>query len=195
MGRSVFAEHFPFSRALRKRINVVAGSRWQSIGLFGLLLQKMLTSFTVDYLNISRQAGKDHASLSAIRTQISESMADEACRQIINSTSTKQRDIGKYTRRDSERDLLITSGPAHRDPLANSGPEQYAWPLPQAPPEEDEDHRILSRWKQESIPEVVLEGSVGELMLCLCSKYMDIRRQALSALRALRDSFSVSDVS
>ena len=62
----------------------------------------------------------------------------------------------------------------------------------QGPPGEDDDHRVLNQWSRETIPEVVLEGTLGELISCLCSKYMDIRRQALKDLRTLRDVMKVS---
>ena len=78
-------------------------------------------------------------------------------------------------------DENFDKGPASRDNI-----------LLQGPPEEDDDHRVLNQWSRETIPEVVLEGTLGELILCLCSKYMDIRRQALKGLRTLRDGMKVS---
>ena len=78
-------------------------------------------------------------------------------------------------------DEEFDQGPASRDNILLQGPR-----------EEEDDHRVLNQWSREMIPEVVLEGTLGELILCLCSKYMDIRRQALKGLRTLRDVMKVS---
>ncbi|KAK5171613.1 hypothetical protein LTR04_000896 [Oleoguttula sp. CCFEE 6159] len=51
-------------------------------------------------------------------------------------------------------------------------------------PHEDENHPGLNRWMQKEIDEAVEDGAVGDLVLCLCSKYSDIRRQALAILKS-----------
>ncbi|KAK5010921.1 hypothetical protein LTR60_004863, partial [Cryomyces antarcticus] len=51
-------------------------------------------------------------------------------------------------------------------------------------PREDENHPGLNRWMQKEIDEAVEDGAVGDLVLCLCSKYSDIRRQALAILKS-----------
>lgn len=59
-----------------------------------------------------------------------------------------------------------------------------AWRPPSPPAPEDEDHPGLGKWKQVDIEEGIAEGTIGDLMLCLCSKYVDIRKQALIQLSA-----------
>lgn len=63
--------------------------------------------------------------------------------------------------------------------------------VPSGPPEENQDHTVLQQWRRESIPEIVLDGTLGELMLCLCSIHWDIRQQALSALSRLKNTLKV----
>lgn len=46
-------------------------------------------------------------------------------------------------------------------------------------PTEDEDHHALIRWAKMGISEAIKDGQIGGLILCLCSKYEDIREQAI----------------
>ena len=56
--------------------------------------------------------------------------------------------------------------------------------LPPGPPEEHEDHPGLHRWTRFEVQDAISEGHVKGLILCLCSKYMEIRKQALTGVRA-----------
>ncbi|UPX19097.1 uncharacterized protein EKO05_0009370 [Ascochyta rabiei] len=53
------------------------------------------------------------------------------------------------------------------------------------PPQEDEKHAGLTRWRKKEIDEAIEDGDVGELLLCLCSKHQEIRIQAISNVRQL----------
>ena len=65
------------------------------------------------------------------------------------------------------------------------------WQPPTPPTLEGENHPGLGKWKQLGIEEAVVEGAIGELMLCLCSRYADIRKQALVELRAWMKALQV----
>jgi nucleolar pre-ribosomal-associated protein 1 len=54
-----------------------------------------------------------------------------------------------------------------------------------APPVEDEDHRGLYKWAQKDPDEAIEEGAAGELLQCLCSVHVGIRREALTNLQKL----------
>ncbi|KAL8832293.1 MAG: hypothetical protein Q9191_000347 [Dirinaria sp. TL-2023a] len=153
------------------------------------------TKWLVQYFDLLMHAGRSHDQLSLIRDRIQKNTRYGDCctalmralgdgnswniQQILQSLdeAAEQEDLGTVT---TERVL------AHEVLLA----EQL---ISAAPPEEDEDHKALSQWSQESIPEVVLEGTLGELMLCLSSQHAEIRIQTLNALRKLRDKFKHSD--
>ncbi|KAI4257613.1 MAG: hypothetical protein LQ352_001597 [Teloschistes flavicans] len=69
--------------------------------------------------------------------------------------------------------------------LTDDGPQTdqvwtKSWEPPKPPPSEDDNHPGLRKWKHLDVEEAVVERAVGELMLCLCSKYGDIRKQALA---------------
>ncbi|KAK8235999.1 ribosome 60S biogenesis N-terminal-domain-containing protein [Phyllosticta capitalensis] len=53
------------------------------------------------------------------------------------------------------------------------------------PPEEDQNHNGLHRWIQKEVDEAVEDGNIGDLLLCLCSTHVAIRKQALSNIQKL----------
>lgn len=55
----------------------------------------------------------------------------------------------------------------------------------EAPPQEDEKHSGLTRWKRKDLGEAIEDGDIGDLLLCLCSKHAEIRLQAVSNTRQL----------
>jgi nucleolar pre-ribosomal-associated protein 1 len=60
------------------------------------------------------------------------------------------------------------------------------------PPQEDERHAGLTRWRKKEIEEAIEDGDIGELLLCLCSRHQEIRIQAISNVRQLMASIGVS---
>ncbi|KAL9615748.1 MAG: hypothetical protein Q9204_008676, partial [Flavoplaca sp. TL-2023a] len=69
------------------------------------------------------------------------------------------------------------------------------WEPPTPPASEGEDHPGLGKWKQFGIEEGIMEGAIGELILCLCSQYAEIRRQALMELRRWMKTLQTSQYS
>ena len=51
------------------------------------------------------------------------------------------------------------------------------------PPLDATDHPALHRWQKQDIADAIEEGSLGRLMLCLCSSREEVRRQALVNIR------------
>ena len=60
-----------------------------------------------------------------------------------------------------------------------------------SPTEESEDHPGLNRWANMAILDAVEEGAVGDLLVCLCSKYEEIRKQALVNIHILASKLEV----
>jgi nucleolar pre-ribosomal-associated protein 1 len=60
------------------------------------------------------------------------------------------------------------------------------------PPQEDEKHTGLTRWRKKEIDEAIEDGDIGELLLCLCSKHQEIRIQAITNVRQLLATIGVS---
>lgn len=147
------------------------------------------------YLEISLQAGRDRGLLEAICGHIEETTDDkdscavlqQARNTLSTSTSTEElAQLHKAMKQGKEH--------AHIYEISDEEAEQLDYPLPEAPPEEDVNHKVLMQWSREPIPEVILEGTLGELILCLCSEHWDIRKQALNNLCIFRESVKVSNI-
>ena len=59
------------------------------------------------------------------------------------------------------------------------------------PPQEPENHPELHRWVHEDIQDAVADGMVGELVFCLCSKDVSIRKESLTQTRLLSEKLKV----
>jgi len=60
------------------------------------------------------------------------------------------------------------------------------------PPQEDEKHTGLNRWRKKDLEESIEDGDVGELLICLCSKHAEIRLQAVTNIHLLMSRLDVS---
>lgn len=148
------------------------------------------------YLEVSLQAGRDRGLLQAICGHLEEITDDkDSCAVLkqarnfhLTSTSTEELAQLHKAVKHEKNDAQIREIP-------DEEAEQLDYSLPEAPPEEDVNHRVLMQWSREPIPEIILEGTLGELILCLCSKHWDIRKQALNNLCTFRESVKVSNIS
>lgn len=59
-------------------------------------------------------------------------------------------------------------------------------------PKESENRPELRRWQSLDIEEAIQDGVAGRLAVCLCSKYPEIRKQGLTALRGMWKKFPES---
>ncbi|MCJ1314240.1 hypothetical protein MMC25_007920 [Agyrium rufum] len=99
---------------------------------------------------------------------------------------------------DETKDSKMTSNPLLDEPIRSSSLEQKSQPETFAtisPYIEDENHTVLHRWNSKDIVEAVEDGTVGEICICLCSEYYEIRKQALSAIRIIMDIVKESNLS
>ncbi|WPH04754.1 Hypothetical protein R9X50_00764900 [Acrodontium crateriforme] len=62
------------------------------------------------------------------------------------------------------------------------------------PPSESEDHPQLLRWSRKDLELAIEDGDVDGLILCLCSQFPEVRKQALGQLRLLRAKLAASTV-
>lgn len=59
-------------------------------------------------------------------------------------------------------------------------------------PTESKSHNALNKWEREELELAVEQGRVAELMLCLCSQYDEIRRQAAAGISRFMMKLKVS---
>jgi len=113
--------------------------------------------------------------------------------QIDTSHKTCCSMLKRSSREPSELDLSIASvihtgisGNCHAVDEAIQTNEGHSKSLedvmPPAPTQEQEDHFGLNRWAREDIQDAVTDGVIEELFLCLCSRYTEIRQQALTSI-------------
>ena len=62
------------------------------------------------------------------------------------------------------------------------------------PPIEAQDHPELHSWAQKDPQEAIDEGTLGKLILCLCSAYEEVRKQALSSMQRFMSTLKVTIV-
>ncbi|KAL8944316.1 MAG: hypothetical protein Q9216_000501 [Gyalolechia sp. 2 TL-2023] len=136
------------------------------------------------YLFIQEQRSKDSRLLRRIRHNVGAITIDEQCRILLDRAPAEV--CNEATNYDNgELDDLAT--PSLETTAAQETRKTEAgsigWEAPTPPSPENEDHPGLGRWKRFDVEEAISGGAIGELILCLCSKHVDIRKQALIELR------------
>lgn len=152
-----------------------------------------VTKWIVSYLNLSRQAGRDVKLLLILRDAIKQNTKDKANRSALAQalevpSSEAPKNALEITRLQRSEGCSLLDVPQRAGVIESPEGEVL---LKLEPPKENDNHKILTRWTLESIPEIVLDGTLGDLTLCLCSQFKDIRRQALSALHKVGKSLKV----
>ena len=147
-----------------------------------------ITAWVASYLDLSMQAGRDRNCLMLIRDRIIQDTPGHSALEHalqandpVIATEKPVRSIELHGEKDSK---------AIEPPNGSEGLGEEALSYLQ-PPTEGDDHKVLTSWVHEHIPDIILDGTAGDLTLCLCSHHEDIRRQALQALRKIRNSLQV----
>ncbi|KAF3003511.1 hypothetical protein E8E13_004993 [Curvularia kusanoi] len=90
----------------------------------------------------------------------------------------------------SERSSASPVPQAEAEAPAKTGPQVDL----EIPPQEDEKHNGLIRWRKKEVEEAIEDGDIGELLLCLCSKHQEIRIQAINNVRQLMASIGADSL-
>ena len=129
--------------------------------------------------------------LSQLRDQLKSRIQDTTCRAIFETALEERHELGEVEQMVATNTI---SEAGHMLRLANP-PLKQEIGLPAGPPEEHEDHPGLHQWTGHEVQDAISEGHVKALILCLCSKYVGIRKQALAGVRALVTRLKVGDLS
>ena len=142
-----------------------------------------VTQWLARYLDLSVQAGGDFALLSQICDRLKDEAHNKDCHAILRKAVKEPAEFGKLF------DLKIVDRSSgilqDQDKTPRSQPKLSPLPeklLPPGPLEEDEDHAGLRKWAQKDVRDAIADGSVEDLIFCLCSKHEEIRKQALNGL-------------
>ncbi len=133
--------------------------------------------------------------LSEIRDQLKSELQDTTCRAMFEKTFEERPEpemLNKLVAANTTSEADHMSRPAG-PPLEGylRLPETF---LPPGPPEEHEDHPGLHQWTHHEVQDAISEQHVKALILCLCSKYVEIRKQALTGARALMVKLEVGQL-
>lgn len=144
--------------------------------------------------------GEDEAVLTLVRDQLIE-QAGKAYKEVLNDAFLWK----MYKARAKEALKLATGADFSGSERSSASPApQIEADAPtkvgpvtdlELPPQEDEKHSGLTRWRKKEIDEAIEDGDIGELLLCLCSKHQEIRIQAINNVRQLMASIGVSTLS
>lgn len=155
---------------------------------------KMVTKWVVRYLNLSLLTGADETLLTQIWEQLKAVTDDKECQATLRNALRQPPDTALH----DEIELLRSQKASPEANLVvktlDGGSSHRQESIPPGPVEEDEDHPGLNRWTREDLKDAVTDGAIGDLMLCLCSKHENIRKQALTGLRTFMAKLEVGNL-
>lgn len=120
-----------------------------------------------------KHAGENSVALNAARDALVEATETKKTRSLIKKCFKGQEEA------DDEDKMDVDSGPTaptSSDKASTVDLDEIFGFLPT----EGTTHNALHRWEREDIEQAVEQGRIAELMLCLCSEYEEVRRQAFS---------------
>lgn len=149
------------------------------------------TSWLVRYMGLLMHTGSNMIVLSNIRDQFMNQVTSRKNRSLLEGAlkepaeSSMQRDLRETNKfiQDKSANLVV-----HLPKSRPDSPEHFS--IPELPAE-GEDYPVLRKWIQKETPEAIIDGEVGQLILCLCSKHEEIRKQAIVALRSFSGGLEV----
>lgn len=130
------------------------------------------------YLDFSLQMGSHIVILSHIRKSIQDLTTHAESCAILSRALDK---ISPYEARDELKSLTETnSEKTSTSPSVPASTEKFVQVRHSS---EDGDHPVLRNWASTSISSAILDGTLAQLILCLCSSQQDIRIQAFIGLK------------
>ena len=130
-----------------------------------------------------------------IRDRLKSDVQDATCRALLGSILEGRPNLGTL------KTLIATNTTTearHMSRLADAPlKRQSKLPAtfsPPGPPDEHEDHPGLHQWTRHEIHDAIGEGHIKALILCLCSKYVGIRKQAIAGVRAFMMKLEVGRI-
>ena len=157
-----------------------------------------LAQWLSKFLYLLKLIGEDEQVLELVRDSLVES-ADGAYKDVLKDSF-----LWKMGKEKVKEALKLATGTdfsgserSSKSPVPPDEPTEQRTNAPQPvdlelPPVEDEKHTGLNRWRKKDLDESIEDGDIGELLLCLCSKHIEIRLQAVSNIRQLMATLNVS---
>ena len=160
------------------------------VGAGGENVIENATYFLAGYLCGSETIGEDAAMLNALRLRMWKLIAKKPYASLLGEDFPKHihdqlfKELqGKFTHHGDATGDAVEMVEDHESHRPKSTLDSIH--LDSRLPEEDDDHPGLNRWSAEDVEVAIEDGAVGELLLCLCSKHGEIRKQAIINIRIL----------
>lgn len=155
------------------------------------------TFWIARYLEYLQCIGEDIAILQNVRDRLRDRIKDKHCRSMLKATLKNEANADSAALlqgqlHDVESLISNSSGLEGHPEVPSSNTARPNLDLVYGPPGEADDHPELSRWIKQDISDAIEDGTIGKLLLCLCSKHEEIRKQALVAIRNLMAKLEVS---
>lgn len=153
-----------------------------------------IAQWLITYLKMLRLTGGNKRVLSQLRDRLQSQSRHEKCQALFGQEVESSADNDLY-------DKLLEFSTKTEDGYADDPPSNEVVEkcdnmseavLHQAPPAESEDHPGLVRWRGKDVQDVITEGLLHELLLCLSSNHKSIREQALSGVGAFTENLKVN---
>ena len=144
------------------------------------------------YMSNTELANGNHSVSAALRAQLAALSPNAKYRAIFEDEQQQHIDPNlkeALLAKSPPKKIIQSRGPTDSAEAGEKGLDHMS--IPPGPPQEPEDHPELYRWHREDIQDALIDGLLGSLVLCLCSKDQSIRQEALSQLRSLLKKLEV----
>lgn len=129
--------------------------------------------------------------LSQIHDRLKPGIQDVYCRAMFERVLEERSVVGTLRQLVSAKTINETGQLSRLVDSPLEAPPKLEVALPSGPEEEQEDHPGLHQLTRYEVQEAISEGHVKALILCLCSKHVGIRKQALTGVRAFMTRLKV----
>jgi nucleolar pre-ribosomal-associated protein 1 len=131
-----------------------------------------------------KQAGENSKALKSARDTLYDAAGDKKTRSLLK----KALKVSEETQRDSKEEESKQASPVGPEKSQKVDLDGIFGPLTK----EGETHNELRKWEKEELDVAIEQGRIAELMLCLCSEYEEVRRQAYTNISRFMAKLRVS---
>jgi nucleolar pre-ribosomal-associated protein 1 len=144
------------------------------------------------YLSLSKSIGENLGVIRNCRSYLQESTTDRTIERLLrrSNDNTTENPISKYNQaplQETHNTISVSSSPRS---LLDLGAKEYPYDTCE-PPKEGSSHGGLNRWLKDDLADAIEGGHIGTLIMCLCSQFAEIRKQALANLKLLMSKLKI----
>ncbi|OJJ50826.1 hypothetical protein ASPZODRAFT_126773 [Penicilliopsis zonata CBS 506.65] len=141
-------------------------------------VESAVASWIARFLGKLKHSGEDRHALKRARDELLDATERKKTKSVLKKAlkNTDQVADGEEEEQqdDSDADEMEIDEPESKRELPTVDLEEIFGTMPT----EGKTHNALHRWEKEELEAAIEQGRIAELMLCLCSSYEEVRRQA-----------------